>query len=82
MAVISITVPDGVINRVRQAFRAAYNYQDTINGQPNPESLNQFVQRKIREYVKEVVKSQEAPAAAETARKAALDAIEAEIPIT
>lgn len=54
---------DGMNARIRNAFATAYGYQDTINGQPNPETKAQFRDRKIKEYIKEVVRSVERQAA-------------------
>lgn len=53
--------------RSRNAFASAYGYQDTINGSPNPETKAQFRARKIKEYIKDVTRSEE--------RKAALAAV-------
>ena len=86
LATIIVTIPDAQVARVRNAFAIAYNYQATIPDPanpgstiPNPESKTQFAQRKVREYVKEVVKSVEAPTAGEVARKAAATAVDNEI---
>ncbi|HEX8158759.1 MAG TPA: hypothetical protein VF526_15345 [Solirubrobacteraceae bacterium] len=81
MAQITITVPNAVVARVQNAFAAAHGYSATVPDPasttggtlPNPETLPQFVQRMIRQHVQEVVRSQEAKAAGETARKAAED---------
>lgn len=54
---------DTMQNRIRNAFADAYGYQDTINGQPNPETKAQFRDRKIKEYIKDVVRSVEKQAA-------------------
>jgi hypothetical protein len=82
MATLSITIPDAVVPRVRAAFAAQYDYRPVVDGQPNPETLAQFTARKIREYVKGVVKAAESLAAAETARRAAADRVESEITLT
>lgn len=54
---------DAMNARIRNAFATAYGYQNTINGQPNPETKAQFRDRKIKEYIKEVVRSVERQAA-------------------
>lgn len=54
---------DAMNARIRNAFATAYGYQNTINGQPNPETKAQFRDRKIKEYIKDVVKSVETQAA-------------------
>lgn len=50
---------DGMNARIRNAFAAAYGYRDTINGQPNPETKTQFRDRKIKEFIKDIVKAEE-----------------------
>ena len=82
MATISITVPNAQVNRVQAAFASAYGYETTVNGSPNPETLVQFTQRKIREFIKGVVKGHEAVSAGEAARVAAAAAAESEITLT
>jgi len=52
MAQISITVPDGIAERVLNAVCKYHGYQDEIDGQPNPETKVQFTKRKIKETVK------------------------------
>lgn len=54
---------DAMNARIRNAFATAYGYQGTINGQPNPETKAQFRDRKIKECIKEVVRSVERQAA-------------------
>lgn len=83
MATITVTIPDAQINRVRNAFATAYGWSGILpDGTPNPENKTQFTQRKVREYVKEVVKGVEATAAAETARAAAVAQAESDIVLT
>ena len=67
MATITVTIPDAVAVRVRDAFTTTYSYQTTIDGQPNPETPTQFVQRMVRDYVKQTLVNHEAQAAARTA---------------
>lgn len=82
MAIVSITIPNGVVARVQGAFGAAYGYQATIGGAPNPETLTNFTQRKVREFIVGIVVSQEAVAAAETARVAAIAQANTDIVLT
>lgn len=82
MAAITITIPDAQVTRVRDAFATAYNYQAAINGAPNPESRLQFLQRKLREHILDVVRSQESQAAGEVARKAQADKVDSEITLS
>jgi len=85
MAVLSITIPDSVTNRVRDGFCAYHNYQPfikIINGQgveetiPNPQTKIAFVKSKIKEYIKESVKSYEAELASTTAKAQAIQNVE------
>jgi hypothetical protein len=77
MATLSFSFNTGTVplSRIQDAFALAYGYQATVSdgngGQiPNPETKAQFTQRKIREYVVSVVKSQETEAARRTAESA------------
>ena len=86
MATIIVTIPDAQVTRVRNAFAIAYHWSATIPDPanpgstiPNPESKTQFAQRKVREYVKNVVKGVEAPAARNAAGVAAEAAVDNEI---
>lgn len=53
-------------------FCDAFAYQATIDGEPNPETKQQFFTRKMKEYANEVVKSFRANRDAETARQTAI----------
>lgn len=66
MAEIKLTVPDAQLDRVRNAFCAVNGYQDTIDGQPNPVSKNQFLKQQLMAFVKSTVKSYEESQAAKT----------------
>lgn len=79
MAQIVVTVPDAVLQRVLDAFAAAYGYQATIDGSPNPETKAQFARRMVRQYVKNTVVAHEAEQAAITARQTAADAANTDI---
>lgn len=69
MANLSISIPDAMLPRVTEAFKAAYNYQATLpDGTPNPETDTQFVRRQILNYVKELTVAHEAASASSTAR--------------
>lgn len=55
---------DTMNTRSRNAFASAYGYQDTLpNGDPNPETKAQFRARKIKEYIKDITRSEEKKAA-------------------
>jgi hypothetical protein len=86
LATISISIPDAMMPRVTEAFKAQHNYQVKIPSGPepgaplvdNPETEAQFVKRMIREYVKELTIAHEATGAAENARISANEGIRAE----
>ena len=64
---ITINFNDDTLNsEIRNAFASAFDYPDTIGGQPNPESKAQFRDRMIKRYIKDVVRQQRQ----ETARRA------------
>lgn len=65
MAVISLTIPDVQLPRVLAALSTRGGYSATLpNGQPNPQTQAQFAKAQIILYVKEIVKQEEAKAAA------------------
>lgn len=45
--VITLTIPDADMPRVVNAICLVNDYQDTINGVPNPETKNQFAKRML-----------------------------------
>ena len=64
MFTLTINFANDAMNaRIRNAFATAYGYQDTIDGEPNPETKAQFRDTRIKEYIKEIVKSVETQAA-------------------
>lgn len=67
-------------NKIIDAFCAAYGYQTTIGGQPNPQSKQAFYNQQLTRFIKEVYKAQLVKAAAETAGKNAGDSADAEVP--
>lgn len=69
MATLAFSFDTGTVpfSRIVDAFATAYNYQATIDGQPNPETKAQFTRRMVRQYIIEIVKSQEVQAAVKTA---------------
>ena len=80
MAVISVTIPDAVAGRVRAAVCARYRYSATLpDGSANPETQGQFVQRMVREFLKNAVRSHEAKVAGAAAFSAAGSAVDSEI---
>lgn len=55
MATIQIDIPNGVLTRVTSGICEKFNYQDTVNGQPNPETKAQFSKRMVALVVKDWV---------------------------
>jgi len=77
MATITLTIPDGVIDRVRDAIAARNGYNPAIHG-----TKGQFAKTWIIQKVKEEVKSHEGSAAGAAAQQTACDAVDAQITIT
>lgn len=71
MATLNITIPTAVVPRVASAFTITYGYQATINGLPNPVTLQEFIRQQIIQYIKNTVKNAELPSVAATATIAA-----------
>lgn len=66
---MQITIPDAMLPRVTEAFKAAYGYEAKLpDGSNNPETEAQFVRRKILDYVKELTVAHEAAGAGDAAR--------------
>lgn len=53
-AEIKITIPDHRLGDIQNTFASTYNYQTTINGEPNPETKEEFMHRMIKVYIKNV----------------------------
>lgn len=71
--VITINTPDNITPaQVVSALCDYWGYQDTVNGQPNPQTKAQFVKGRIALFVKESYKAARAQQDSETARQAAL----------
>jgi len=54
--IISFTIPDDKIELVVDAFVDQYEYQETIDGEPNSETKAQFTKRMIIRHIKRIVK--------------------------
>lgn len=74
--VISITIPDNVAARVRDEFCEWHGFVQ------NGETKQQFVQRKLREYVKESVRLNESAKAQVLANANVTTNVESEINIS
>lgn len=89
--VAAINVPTAQqAQRIGNMFCQFHGYQETLpdptpenpaQTKPNPETKAQFVNRKMREYLRDCVKAQEGQIAAEAARVTAVNDVDA-IPIT
>lgn len=82
MATLSITIPNEIAVRVNDAIAGMYGYQDTIDGEPNPQTKAQFSKQQVINFLKETVKAYEANLASEAARLAASNTAETEIQLT
>jgi len=79
---ITINIPDAVAARVLNGFASSQGYQATIDGQANPESKQQFLKRRVIEFIHNHVKFDESEAAARTAKTAASQNVDSEISLT
>jgi len=77
MAQLNITFPDGVANRVLDAFAATFGYDPGLGV-----TKAQFAKQQVVEFIKETVKSHEANGAAEVARGLARQAVDSEVDVT
>jgi hypothetical protein len=69
----TITIPEAVAPRVLDAVCGSLGYQDTVDGQPNPETKAQFVRRMLKQSIRDMVRDYEARQY-ELSGKATLDA--------
>lgn len=67
MATIQFTLSNADQTRLVNAITSLNGYQETINGQPNPETKGQFTLRIVREHLKAQVKQYERTQAQNTA---------------
>jgi hypothetical protein len=86
---ITFTTDSSLFDLFVQAACASYGYRDTIAdptnpGQivPNPQTPQQFAQQKVIDYCVEVVRSYQTEVAAQQARKAASDSLDAQVAVT
>lgn len=82
MATITLTIPDGIIQRVIDGVCLANNYQDTINGVPNTETKAQFAKRMLKEQTIRWIKQAEVIAASNAAAETASGNVDSTITIT
>tara|TARA_R110000765_G_C18904690_1_gene604381 strand:+ start:51 stop:350 length:300 start_codon:yes stop_codon:yes gene_type:complete len=95
MAQHCVEIPDEHLDRVMNAVAAQYGYNSTINNpdfdseQPenegnleeivNPITIGQFVNQTVRDFLINNVKAHESKQASETARLAAIEAVDVAI---
>ena len=95
MAQYCIDIPDEHVGRVISGVANQYGYQATVSNPdfngledesednprylPNPESIEQFVNGVVRDFLINNVKAWESKQAAEAARSAAIDAVDINI---
>ncbi len=69
MTTVNITIPDAVISRIVEAFTVVFRWDEAGAGL----TKNEFVKKKVQDFIREVVSAYEANLAAEVARKTAID---------
>jgi hypothetical protein len=86
---ITFTTDSTLFDLFVQAACASYGYRDTIAdpanpGQiiPNPQTPQQFARQKVIDYCVEVVRAYQTEVAAQQARKAASDSLDAQVAVT
>lgn len=55
MATISLTIPDAQAVRILAAYCGLYGYQETVDGQPNPQTRLAFAKEQLYKHIKRVV---------------------------
>jgi len=79
---VTIEIPDALSSRVLNGFASHHGYRPTIGGEANQETKEQFLKRKVIEFIHQAVRFQESEAAARTAKRAAIDKADSEIVLT
>jgi len=82
MASITINIPDSIAPRVLNGFAANYGYQETINGQPNPQTKAQFAKATLIDIIKRAVTAAEAQTAVTAARNAAIQDVDSNVTLS
>jgi len=49
---IVITIPDSKKDAVIDAFASQYRYEDTVDGEPNPQTKGVFALDRVKEFIK------------------------------
>lgn len=80
---ITFTYPTAQAQNLLDYFATAHRYQSTLSdGSSNPETKQQFLDRKVKEFIANSIKQAKAVADADAARAAAISTIDSTIPIT
>jgi len=79
---ITIGIPDEISSRVLDGFASHHGYRPTIGNEANPETKEQFLKRKVIEFIEQAVRVQESEAAARAAKQAAIEDVDSEIVLT
>lgn len=89
----TIELDDAILARAEERFSTAYGYSDQVEDpassgkgdtafKPNPETKNAHLRRRVAEYIRGVVKTEEVKAASSVAAKNASDRVDAEVIVT
>lgn len=71
---VTITIPDGIVARVRDGFCSWHGFDPS-----GSETKLEFLQRKLREFIKEAVRLDESQKAAAAANVASNESVETDI---
>lgn len=55
---VTVTYPDNLQTDLRDTLAIRFGYQETINGQPNPQTKAAFVQQQLNIHFKDFIKNQ------------------------
>ena len=67
MAQLILTIPDALVSRVMERFCGLHQYQEIIDGVPNPETKAEFMKRTLLRIIKREVLDYESREAHKTA---------------
>ena len=69
MATLTFSFDTGSVplSKINNAIAAEYDYQSTIDGEPNPESKAEFSKRMIKTVITNIVKNQDKKVARQAA---------------
>ena len=80
MAKLTINIPDQQVQRILNGFAFNQGYMEMLDdGTRNPETKEQFLKRKVMEYIKSAVRNTEVETARNLAATQAANSVENEI---